>query len=72
MDLEIDGGTWRVQFDDWLFLQANGVIINRARIRKWGFDLAEVSLFMQRQEAARRASAAIAVQPRLASVGNRR
>ena len=35
-DLRVNDRTWRVSFDDWMFLQPDGVLINRAKVRKWG------------------------------------
>ena len=49
-DLQVGGRTIRVRFDDWMFLQGDGVMINRADVSKWGFTLGEVSIFFTRQE----------------------
>ncbi len=51
MDLKVGDGTWRVSFDDWMFLQPNGVLVNRARVRKWGLEIGEVSLFFAKPNA---------------------
>lgn len=40
-----------VQFDDWMFMQPDGVLINRARVSKFGFTVGEVTLFFTRQGA---------------------
>jgi hypothetical protein len=45
MDLPVGGSTWRVVFDDWMFLQPGGVMINRAKITKWGLEIGSVTLF---------------------------
>ncbi|WP_417830504.1 DUF3833 domain-containing protein [Thalassospira sp.] len=45
MDLKVGDGAWRVGFDDWMFLQPDGVLVNRARVKKWGFEIGEVTLF---------------------------
>lgn len=45
MNLKVGDGTWRVSFDDWMFLQPDGVLVNRARVKKWGLEIGEVSLF---------------------------
>ena len=42
--LKVGEGTWDVTFDDWLFLQSDGVLINRAEVRKFGLLLGEVTL----------------------------
>lgn len=42
--LPVDGRVVEVQFDDWMFLMNDKVMLNRATMRKWGFDLGEVTL----------------------------
>jgi Protein of unknown function (DUF3833) len=42
--LKIGGGTLRVHFDDWMFLQPSGVLINRARVSKFGIEIGQVTL----------------------------
>lgn len=51
MDLKVGDGTLRVAFDDWMFLQPGGVVINRARVSKWGIELGQVTLFFVKPEA---------------------
>lgn len=46
--LEVDGKTYQVQFDDWMFLHEDGVLVNRATMRKFGIRLGEVTLFFQK------------------------
>lgn len=48
MDLKVGDKTWRVRFDDWMFLQADGVLINRARVSKFGLEIGEVTLFFRK------------------------
>lgn len=43
--LPIGGKPREVSFDDWMFLQPGGVLINRAKLSKFGLTLGEVSLF---------------------------
>jgi hypothetical protein len=45
MDLKVGDGTLRVAFDDWMFLQPGGVVINRAHVSKWGVEVGSVTLF---------------------------
>ena len=42
--LPIEGRIWHVQFDDWMFLINDQVMINRATISKFGIELGEVTL----------------------------
>ncbi|MCW5751914.1 MAG: DUF3833 domain-containing protein [Alphaproteobacteria bacterium] len=47
-DLKVGEGTWQVRFDDWMWLQDAEILINRAEITKWGFQLGTVSIFFRR------------------------
>ena len=38
----------KIDFDDWMFLQPDGVLINRATMRKFGFVVGRVWLFFHR------------------------
>lgn len=42
--LPVDGKTYNVDFDDWMFLMDDKVMMNRSYMSKWGFNLGEVTL----------------------------
>jgi hypothetical protein len=42
--LPVDGKVYHVDFDDWMFLMDDRVMLNRSYMSKWGLDLGEVSL----------------------------
>lgn len=65
MDLKVGDGSWRVKFDDWMFLQPGGVLLNRASVSKWGFEIGVVTLSFSRVEAERN-TAFLSVQQRAA------
>jgi hypothetical protein len=44
LDLEVDGKTWAIRFDDWMFLQPDQVLINRATMTKFGFRVGEITI----------------------------
>ncbi|TVP91425.1 MAG: DUF3833 domain-containing protein [Pseudomonadaceae bacterium] len=44
LQLPVDGRVWEVDFDDWMFLVDDKVMLNRATMSKWGIRLGEVSL----------------------------
>ena len=44
----VDGQTWALQFDDWMFLVDEQVMINRAVFSKFGIRLGEVLLSFRR------------------------
>jgi hypothetical protein len=49
MRLPVDGKTYDVQFDDWMFLVDDKVLLNRATISKFGIRFGEVTLAFQRK-----------------------
>lgn len=48
MDLTVEGSTYRVVFDDWLYRIDDNNIINRSVIKKWGFKVGEVILSIRK------------------------
>jgi hypothetical protein len=42
--LPVDGKVYNVDFDDWMFLMDDKVMMNRSYMSKWGFNLGEVTL----------------------------
>ncbi len=44
MALPVDGKTYEVQFDDWMFLMDQRVLLNKAVMSKFGIRLGEVTL----------------------------
>ena len=48
LDLPYKDSSIHVKFDDWMFLQSDGVMLNRAQVSKWGFKVGEVTLFFSK------------------------
>jgi hypothetical protein len=44
LQLPVDGRVFEVQFDDWMYLMNDKVMINKAVMSKFGFQLGEVTL----------------------------
>ena len=42
--LPVDGSVYHVNFDDWMILMDDKVMMNRSYMSKWGFGLGEVTL----------------------------
>lgn len=42
--LPVDGSVYEVQFDDWMYLMDQRVMLNKATMSKWGVRLGEVTL----------------------------
>jgi hypothetical protein len=49
MDLPVGDKSYRVKFEDWIFALDDRRIMNRSYIQKFGLDVAEVTIFMERQ-----------------------
>ncbi len=48
VNLKIDDDTtWKVGFDDWMYLQDDGVLINRAYITRFGVEIGTVTISFQ-------------------------
>jgi len=46
--LPVDGRTWHVDFDDWMFRMDERTVLNRAQMSKFGVRLGEVTLVFLR------------------------
>jgi hypothetical protein len=40
----VDGTPWSMQFDDWMYLMSDAIMINRASMSKFGIHLGDVTL----------------------------
>lgn len=51
-DLPVGESTWRVTFDDWMYLQPDkDTLVNIATISKWGVRLGTVHIFFRKNDA---------------------
>jgi len=44
VDLSVYGSIWKVGFDDWMYLQADNVLINRAYVTRYGIRIGKVTI----------------------------
>ncbi|WDU57954.1 DUF3833 domain-containing protein [Pseudemcibacter aquimaris] len=49
-DLPVKNTSYKLKFDDWMFLQDNEVMINRAFVSKWGFHVGSVTLSFYKEQ----------------------
>lgn len=68
LKLPVDGKTYEVQFDDWMYLIDERVMLNRATMSKFGLRLGEVTLSFHRP-APLAAGAAAPATPAVAAGG---
>jgi hypothetical protein len=50
MDLPVDDKVYRIRFDDWMWQMNDGVLINRSYLKKFGFTVSELTIFMKKQK----------------------
>ena len=50
MNVPFKGSEYRVKFEDWLWSMDDEVVFNRSYIKKFGIKVAEVTIFMQKQD----------------------
>ena len=50
MDVPVGDTTYRLSFDDWVWQMNDGVVINRSYLKKFGITVAQLTLFMQKQD----------------------
>jgi len=48
--LPVNGKTWHVTFDDWMYLHDASTMMNHAVMSKFGIRLGEITLFFRKQE----------------------
>jgi len=48
LNLKVDDSTWKIKFDDWMFLVTDQVLINKARMSKFGLTVGEVTIVFQK------------------------
>jgi hypothetical protein len=68
-NLKVGDDTWKVKFDDWMFLQPNGVLLNKATVTRWGFKLGTVYLSFSKPAA--QTAATLPAAPELSLVASR-
>lgn len=44
VDLPVNGSVWNVGFDDWMYLQPDGVLMNRAYVTRYGIEIGQVTI----------------------------
>lgn len=48
LDLQVGDRVWNVHFEDWMFLQEDNTLVNRAYVSKWGFQIGSATIFFQK------------------------
>lgn len=48
LNIEVDGSKWKIHLDDWVFLQANDVLINKIEMSKLGIHVGDITITFQK------------------------
>jgi len=48
MAVKVDGATYNINFDDWMFMMNDGTILNRSYMSKFGVSVGEVTVVMRK------------------------
>lgn len=48
--INIDDTEWHIDFDDWMYLIDEHRLINRAQMNKWGINVGEVTLYIEKHQ----------------------
>jgi hypothetical protein len=59
MNLKVGNNSYKVHFNDWMFLQSSGVMLNRARVSKFGIEIGTVTLAFTKTEKSEKQTSAI-------------
>ncbi|MBV6288194.1 DUF3833 domain-containing protein [Pseudomonas aegrilactucae] len=49
LSVPVDGKTWDIRFDDWMYLLDENTLANRSYMTKFGFEVGQVTLFFRKQ-----------------------
>ena len=49
LDLPVEETTYVVNFEDWMYLLDKNTLLARSYMNKWGFDLGEVTIVMNKK-----------------------
>ena len=50
MDIKVDDSTYRIKFDDWMYLMNDNTLINHNTFKKFGITVGTLVLFMHKSE----------------------
>lgn len=48
MAVKVDGSTYNINFDDWMFMMNDGTILNRSYMSKFGVRVGEITVVMRK------------------------
>ena len=49
-NLKVGDSFWKVHFNDWMFLQHDGVLLNKATVSRWGLKIGTVFISFNKQD----------------------
>lgn len=49
LNLKVDDTTWKIKFDDWMFLVSDNLLLNKAILSKFGLKVGEVTIVFEKK-----------------------
>jgi hypothetical protein len=49
LNIKTEGSTWKIFFDDWMFLQPDQILINKASMSKFGIHLGDITIAFSKE-----------------------
>jgi hypothetical protein len=49
LNVEVDGRTWKIHLDDWMYLQPDEILINKTRMSKFGIHLGDITIVFNKK-----------------------
>ena len=46
--IDVDGSTWHISMDDWMYLLSQNRLMNRTEMTKWGFKVGELTIIIEK------------------------
>jgi hypothetical protein len=48
--IEVDGTTWDIDLNDWIYQLDDSRLINQTEMTKWGFNVGQITLIIEKIE----------------------
>lgn len=50
LNIDVDGRTWKLYLDDWMYLQPDDVLINKTEMSKFGIHLGDITIVFNKKK----------------------
>lgn len=50
LNIDVNGSTWKVHLDDWMYLQRDQMLVNKSKMSKFGIHLGDITIAFSKQQ----------------------